>query len=51
MGHPHIQDILAKSKAIALPGVYDTLSARICRQAGFPMGFVSGYAVAATAMT
>jgi 2-methylisocitrate lyase-like PEP mutase family enzyme len=45
-----IQAILDQIGAIAFPGVFDTLSARICQQCGFPMGFVSGYSVAATAI-
>lgn len=45
-----IQQILDQDGPIALPGVYDTLSARICERAGFPMAFVSGYSVAATSI-
>ena len=45
-----IQCILDQVGAISFPGVYDTLSARITEQIGFPMGFVSGYSVAATAI-
>jgi methylisocitrate lyase len=36
--------------SIVFPGVYDALSARILQRAGFPMSFVSGYSVAATAL-
>jgi len=36
--------------ALAFPGVFDTLSARIAQRIGFPMAFVSGYSVAATAI-
>jgi len=43
-----IQRILEEIGALAFPGVYDTLSAKICQQAGFPMGFISGYGVSAT---
>ena len=43
-----VQRILDQEGPLALPGVYDTLSAKICRRAGFPMSFVSGYSVAAT---
>jgi methylisocitrate lyase len=32
------------------PGVYDTLSAKLVARAGFPMAFISGYSVAATAI-
>lgn len=42
--------ILDQHGALALPGVYDCLSARIAEQAGCPLGFVSGYSVAATAL-
>jgi 2-methylisocitrate lyase-like PEP mutase family enzyme len=45
-----IQKILNETGALALPGVFDTLSARIAARAGFPMAFVSGYSVAATAI-
>jgi 2-methylisocitrate lyase-like PEP mutase family enzyme len=45
-----IHRILDEIGAIAFPGVYDTLSAKICQRAGFRMGFVSGYSVAATAI-
>jgi len=36
--------------AIAFPGVYDTLSAKIAERVGFPMAFISGYSVAATSI-
>jgi methylisocitrate lyase len=42
-----VQQILDDAGAVALPGVYDTLSAKICQRAGFPLAFVSGYSVAA----
>lgn len=45
-----IQAILDETGGLALPGVFDTLSARIAARAGFPMAFVSGYSVAATAI-
>jgi 2-methylisocitrate lyase-like PEP mutase family enzyme len=45
-----IQQILDQHQAVALPGVYDTLSAMIAEQVGFPLGFVSGYSVAATSI-
>jgi len=50
MAKTRIHHILDEVGAIAFPGVYDTLSAMICQRAGFPMGFVSGYSVAATAI-
>ena len=43
-----VQQILDDAGALALPGIYDTLSAKLAEQAGFPLGFVSGYSVAAT---
>lgn len=45
-----IQRILDEVGSIAFAGVYDTLSAKLAQQAGFPMAFISGYSVAATAI-
>ena len=42
--------ILQREGSIVFPGVYDTLSAKIVERAGFPMSFISGYSVAATAI-
>src|SRR2546428_6198355 len=42
--------ILQRQGSIVFPGVYDTLSAKIVERAGFPMTFISGYSVAATAI-
>jgi 2-methylisocitrate lyase-like PEP mutase family enzyme len=50
MTNTRIHRILDEVGAIAFPGVYDTLSAKISERLGFPMGFVSGYCVAATAI-
>jgi 2,3-dimethylmalate lyase len=50
MGTTRIGQILDRVGSIAFPGVFDTLSARIAERVGFPMGFVSGYSVAATAI-
>jgi methylisocitrate lyase len=50
MPNTRVQRILDDVGAIAFPGVFDTLSARLCQRCGFPMGFVSGYSVAATAI-
>jgi len=50
MGETRIHRILDEVGAIAFPGVYDTLSAKIVERAGFPMAFISGYSVAATAI-
>jgi len=43
-----VQRILEKEGALAVPGVYDALGAKLVEQAGFPLTFVSGYSVAAT---
>ena len=45
-----VQTILDQEKAVVFPGVYDTLSAKLAERAGFPMAFISGYSVAATAI-
>lgn len=50
MGRTRIHQVLEREGAIAFPGVYDTLSAKICQRVGFPMTFVSGYSVAATSI-
>jgi methylisocitrate lyase len=50
MAKTRVQEILDKHKAIVFPGVYDTLSAKLAARAGFPMAFISGYSVAATAI-
>ena len=42
--------ILKEQGSIVFPGVYDTLSAKLVERAGFPMSFISGYSVAATAI-
>tara|TARA_B100001123_G_scaffold33878_1_gene35202 strand:+ start:2455 stop:3321 length:867 start_codon:yes stop_codon:yes gene_type:complete len=43
-----LHQILAKDGTVVFPGVYDTLSALVAEQAGFPLAFMSGYAVSAT---
>ncbi|MFN6111759.1 MAG: oxaloacetate decarboxylase [Planctomycetota bacterium] len=45
-----IEKLLQQLGSIAFPGIFDTLSAKIAERVGFPMGFVSGYSVAATAI-
>jgi 2-methylisocitrate lyase-like PEP mutase family enzyme len=45
-----VQQVLDEVGVIAFPGVFDTLSARLAQAAGFPMAFISGYCVAATAI-
>jgi 2,3-dimethylmalate lyase len=50
MPSTRVQSILDEHKSIVFPGVYDTLSAKLAARAGFPMAFISGYSVAATAI-
>lgn len=50
MNDTRVHRILNEVGALAFPGVYDTLSAKIAQRVGFPMAFVSGYSVAATAI-
>jgi 2-methylisocitrate lyase-like PEP mutase family enzyme len=50
MGKTRVHRILDDAGVIAFPGVFDTLSARLVQQTGFPMAFISGYSVAATAI-
>ncbi len=50
MSTTQVGKILETEGTVALPGVFDTLSARICERTGFPMTFISGYSVAATAI-
>jgi methylisocitrate lyase len=45
-----IQQILDRVGSMAFAGVFDTLSAKLAEQAGFPLAFVSGYCVAATSI-
>ncbi len=42
-----IQCVLDEVGSLAFPGIYDTLSAKIAEQVGFPMAFISGYSLAA----
>ena len=37
-----VHRILDEVGALAFPGVYDTLSAKIAQKVGFPLAFVSG---------
>ena len=50
MNRNQIDQILDRQRVVAFPGVYDTLSAKICQRVGYPMTFVSGYSVAATSI-
>ena len=48
MATTRIQKILDDVGALAFPGIYDTLSAKVAEKVGFPMAFVSGYSMAAS---
>lgn len=48
MSDTRIHQILREVGSLAFPGIYDTLSAKIAEQIGFPMGFISGYSLAAS---
>jgi 2-methylisocitrate lyase-like PEP mutase family enzyme len=50
MSTTRVGHILDQVGSIAFAGVYDTLSAKLAQQAGFPLAFISGYSVAATAI-
>ena len=41
-----LRDLLAQPGIIAAPGIYDGISARVCEQAGFKLGYLSGAGVA-----
>ena len=45
-----VQQILDEHGPTVFAGVYDALSAKLVERAGFPMAFISGYSVAATAL-
>ena len=48
MPQTRVEQVLATVESLVFPGVYDTLSAKMAERAGFPLAFVSGYAVSAT---
>ena len=50
MPKTRVHRILDQVGTLAFTGVFDTLSAKLAQQVGFPMAFVSGYSVAATAI-
>ena len=50
MPHTRVHAVLEKHGSIVFPGVYDTLSAKLAERTGFPLAFISGYSVAATAI-
>src|SRR5215468_5222711 len=43
-----VRELAASGKPIVLGGLYDGVSARLARQAGFPLTFMGGYSVAAS---
>ena len=50
MSHTRVQAILDRHGSVVFPGVYDALSAKLAQRTGFPMAFISGYSVSATAI-
>ena len=50
MNPTRVHQVLNDLGAIAFAGVFDALSAKLAADVGFPMVFVSGYAVAAAAL-
>lgn len=50
MPQTRVHRILEQAGTLAFAGVFDTLSAKLAQQVGFPLAFVSGYSVAATAI-
>jgi 2-methylisocitrate lyase-like PEP mutase family enzyme len=50
MPQTRVQAVLDEHPSIVFPGVYDTLSAKLAQRVGFPMAFISGYSVSATAI-
>ncbi|WP_136715968.1 isocitrate lyase/PEP mutase family protein [Halorientalis salina] len=45
-----LRSLLSGSETLALPGVFDALSARLAEQAGFDAVFTSGFGIAATTL-
>jgi 2,3-dimethylmalate lyase len=50
MPDTRIAQVLKRHGTTVFAGCYDTLSAKLVERAGFPMSFISGYSVAATAI-
>lgn len=48
MAHTRVEHVLTTAGSLVFPGIYDTLSAKMAERVGFPLAFVSGYAVSAT---
>ncbi|MDQ3931831.1 MAG: isocitrate lyase/PEP mutase family protein [Actinomycetota bacterium] len=47
-GAETIRTLLASGQTVNMPGVYDALSARLAKEAGFEVLFISGYSVSAS---
>jgi len=43
-----LRDLLNKPGILSMPGCYDAISAKLIEQAGFDLGFMSGFAVSAS---
>ena len=50
MAPTRVHSVLGEHRSTVFAGVYDTLSAKLAERAGFPMAFISGYSVSATAI-
>jgi len=50
MTQSRVHEVLEHAGCLVAAGVYDTLSAKIAQRTGFPLAFISGYSVAATAI-
>lgn len=50
MAKRSVREVLDQAGSLAFPGIYDPLSAIIAEQAGFPLGFISGYSLAASSI-
>ena len=48
MAHTRVHVILERSGPVVFPGAYDAVSAKLIERIGFPLGFISGYSVAAS---
>ena len=50
MAESRVQKLLDELGTIVFPGVYDSLSAKIVENNGFPLSFISGYSVSASSI-
>ena len=48
MVNTRVHAVLEERGAVVFPGAYDTISAKPIERIGFPLGFISGYSVAAS---